>query len=65
MGLSIWHWLIILIVLLVYIAPAALILRKAGYSPWWCLVLIVPFLNVIGIWVFAIARWPVGEVRRG
>ncbi len=33
-GLSIWHILIVLIVLAIMIIPAARILRRAGYSPW-------------------------------
>jgi len=34
------------------------ILKKTGRSPWWSLIILVPFVNVIMIWVFAFARWP-------
>ena len=36
----------------------ARIVRKAGYSGWWCLVMLVPLVNVIMLWVFAFADWP-------
>ncbi|MEE8333289.1 MAG: hypothetical protein V3R85_05530 [Alphaproteobacteria bacterium] len=39
------------------------ILRKAGLSGWWCLVTLVPGVNLIMIWVFAFARWPALEPR--
>jgi uncharacterized membrane protein YhaH (DUF805 family) len=43
------------------------VLRKAGYSGWWCLLMLVPFVNLIMIWVFAFAHWPrlgMGGTRR-
>lgn len=55
---SIWHWFIVLVLLIVYIAPAVAILHQAGYSRWWVLTLLVPIVNVIAIWVFAFRRWP-------
>jgi len=55
---SLWHYLILLSVLLLYVIPVAMIAKKAGYSAWWCLVAFVPFLNLIMLWVFAFASWP-------
>jgi len=57
-GLSIFHWLIVIAVLIIYFIPAIMILRKAGYSGWWCLILLVPLVNIIMIYVFAFADWP-------
>lgn len=34
-------------------------LNRAGYSRWWLLTIVVPLLNVIMLWVFAFAIWPV------
>lgn len=34
------------------------ILRKAGLDGRWCLVLLLPVINVIMIWVFAFCHWP-------
>jgi uncharacterized membrane protein YhaH (DUF805 family) len=42
----------------VWLIPAIVILRKAGYSGWWCLLLFVPGVNIVMYWVFAFARWP-------
>jgi len=41
-----------------FIAPFCLILRKAGYSPWLGLLLLIPGVNVILLWFVALARWP-------
>lgn len=57
-GLSIWHWGIILAVTVGVMVPLAKILRRAGFSGWWCLLYLVPFANFIGLWVFAYAQWP-------
>lgn len=39
--------------------PSVKVLHKAGRSGWWVLPsLLLPFVNVILIWVFAYARWP-------
>jgi uncharacterized membrane protein YhaH (DUF805 family) len=58
-GLSILHWLIVVIVILaVYFVPIVKILHKAGYSGWWCLIVFVPLVNIIMFYVFAFANWP-------
>jgi hypothetical protein len=44
---------------LIFLIPAAKILSKAGYSGWWCLIWFVPLVNVIMLWVFAFADWPI------
>ncbi len=58
-SLSIVHWVVVLVVLALYLVPAAAISRKAGYSGWWCLILLVPVVNVVMIYVFAFSTWPV------
>ncbi len=57
-SLSILHWLIVIVILVVYLVPIVKILQKAGYSGWWCLILFVPLVNIIMIYVFAFANWP-------
>jgi hypothetical protein len=34
------------------------ILRKAGFDGWRVLVLLIPVVNIIMIWIFAVTRWP-------
>ena len=38
--------------------PGTRIVRKSGRSAWWALLIVIPVVNVIGIWVLAFARWP-------
>lgn len=44
LGLILWAW--------------SNVLRKAGYSPWWCLLALVPIANLIGFIWFSRADWP-------
>lgn len=54
---SIWHWLIIILLLLpLYFFSR--VIRKAGFSPWWTLLALVPLVNLAMLWVFAYAKWP-------
>ena len=47
------------------IAAAVSIVRKAGYSGWWVATGIVPVANVVLLFAFAFADWPVlKELRR-
>jgi hypothetical protein len=57
-----WHWIMaitmpILMILLVGI-PVANVLHRTGRSRWWTVLAFIPLLNLIGLWVFAFARWP-------
>lgn len=56
---NIWHWLIILILYLIFIwIPTAKIMQNAGYSRAWAFVYIIPFINLVALWVFAFSKWP-------
>ena len=50
--------IIILLLCLWFYFVIGIVLHKAGYSRWWCLVMLIPFVNFIMIWVFAFAKWP-------
>ena len=41
------------------VAAAVSIVRKAGYSGWWVLGGLVPMANVVLLFAFAFADWPV------
>jgi len=58
-GLSIWHWLIILFLLVGYLLPLWRIVSKAGFSGAFSLLALVPLVNIVMLWVFAFVRWPV------
>ncbi len=61
MGVSIVQILILLVVLGFVAFDTWLnikILKKAGYSGWWSVTILVPYLNIIMIWLFAFSKWP-------
>jgi hypothetical protein len=50
--------------LVIALVAGSKILSKAGYSPWFCLLLIVPLVNIVMIFVFAYSEWPIlKEIR--
>jgi hypothetical protein len=57
-----WHGVMAIVMPLLFIVlvgvPVARILRRSGRSRWWTIIAFVPLLNLIGLWVFAFARWP-------
>ena len=58
-GISIWQLIIILLIILIPLLIFRPIAKKAGYSGWWALAMVIPLVNLIMIWVFAFAKWPV------
>jgi hypothetical protein len=46
------------IVGLLFLWPVSKILMRAGYSPWYCLLGVVPIVNLVALWMFATADWP-------
>jgi hypothetical protein len=60
---SVWHWLIVLVLVGIFIYPVARIISKAGYSSAWALLWLVPLVNIVALWVFAFADWPVRRSR--
>lgn len=55
---SVWQWIIIILVGVIYGVPTARILRRAGRSRLWTIVAFIPLVNLVGFWVFAFTRWP-------
>ena len=65
-SLSIWHLMVLVILILIvwaFVAVFGRIVNRAGYSRWWLLTMVVPVLNLIMLWVFAFASWPVTRSR--
>jgi hypothetical protein len=52
-----FHWLVVLIIVGLLI-PIQRILRRAGFSGWWCLLFFIPIANFVGLWMLAFKRWP-------
>lgn len=53
------------LVVVALVVAGATIAHKAGYSPWWALLLLVPFVNLAVVIVFAGSRWPVLRAAEG
>jgi uncharacterized membrane protein len=62
---SLWHVLILLALAAFFAVPYAKIAKKAGYSGWWAITAFIPIVNLIMLWVFALARWPVEDRAAG
>jgi hypothetical protein len=58
-GFSIWHWFIVLFIVVGYFVPLWRIVGKAGFHGALSLLALVPLVNVVMLWVFAFVRWPV------
>jgi uncharacterized membrane protein YhaH (DUF805 family) len=56
--------LLALAALAIPILMAARVLRRAGFSRWWALLVLVPVVNLIGLWLFAYVRWPAVDIDR-
>lgn len=51
--------IVIVIIAILVIIPAAMILRRLGYSPWWAIIAPISPLNILGLWIIAFVKWPV------
>jgi len=60
-GFSLTHWLILLVIVPLYLWIHARIARKAGFSGWWSVAMLIPLLNIVLLWMFAFVRWPVED----
>ena len=64
-GMQVMPIVLFVIFAVVMVIPYVKIIRKAGFSGWWVLVLFVPLLNFVMLWVFAFARWPLEDRAAG
>ncbi|MBJ7318549.1 MAG: hypothetical protein KKG69_04535 [Alphaproteobacteria bacterium] len=60
---SISHWAIVGVVLFVVLFvlgyPASRVLKRIGFSRWWVVVALIPYVNVVGLWILAFVKWPI------
>lgn len=57
-GYSLIHWLAFAAMVAVILYPIGRILARIGLSPFWSLVALIPFVNLVALWVLAFGRWP-------
>jgi hypothetical protein len=56
--------LFVLVVLVIAIIPYWFIWKKAGFSPWFSLLILIPLVNIISIYVLAFSEWKVVPVAQ-
>lgn len=52
------HGIGMLIMMIVVLLPFWRITRKAGYSGFWSLLMLLPGINLLFLYFLAFARWP-------
>ena len=57
-GIGLPEIIIVLVAAVVFIWPATRICKKAGYSPWLGIAIIIPLANLLLLWFLALADWP-------
>lgn len=58
LGYGIAHWVIFAALVAVALYPVGRILNRIGFSPLWSVVVLFPFVNLLGLWVLAFCNWP-------
>jgi uncharacterized membrane protein YhaH (DUF805 family) len=48
----------LVLVLTIVVFPAWRIISRTGHSGWWCLLMFIPLVNIVGLWLFAFVAWP-------
>jgi len=41
--------------------PFGNLLKRTGHQAAWCLFFVVPFVNLIALWIFAFKPWPIDK----
>lgn len=52
------------ILIFVMLASAAVVLSRAGRSPYLVFLLVVPYVQIIALWAFAFTLWPAAEKNK-
>lgn len=59
---SVWHWGIVAVIGVLYLGFGYLVARivgRLGFSRWWAVVALIPYINVAGLCVLAFVKWPI------
>jgi hypothetical protein len=57
-GFGIVHWVIFTVMVVAVLYPIGRILGRIGLSPFWSVLALVPFVNLIALWALAFTDWP-------
>jgi len=53
-----WHLLLLAVIGFVVLLPFWHIFKKAGFSPWLSLLMMIPFVGWLLLYYLAFAKWP-------
>jgi len=56
-SLSMFHWLILLVMWVLWIVPLYRILGRIGWSQGWAFVALIPPLGMVLLWFIAFGKW--------
>lgn len=54
-GWGFGHWLMFAVMAAAILYPIGLILKRLGFSPFWSVLALVPGVNLIALWILALA----------
>jgi hypothetical protein len=61
-SIGIWELLILSALFSIFVFGT--IAKKAGFSRWFGLLMLVPLVNIVFIWIFAFMKWPAVDRTR-
>ncbi|MGB0574840.1 MAG: hypothetical protein ACPGPC_01605 [Alphaproteobacteria bacterium] len=56
--ITLWTMVVLAIAVVIPVRAATVIMRKAGFSPWWGLLNAIPLVSLIIVWIYAFIDWP-------
>ena len=59
LGLPLWEqYLLEGIFIFIMMAASSVVLTRAGRSPYFALLMLVPYVQIVAVWVLAFSVWP-------
>lgn len=62
-GWGLGYWLMFMVMVAAVLYPLGLILKRLGFSPFWSVLALVPGINLVGLWVLALASSENGKTE--
>ena len=53
-----FHFVVAVVFLILVLVPIVQLLRRTGHNPAWCILTLIPVLNLVVFWFFAFKPWP-------
>ena len=63
MGFGVMDAIVVVILLALLVIPYWKLWERTGHSGFWGLLMIIPFVNIVSLWVLAFKPWPAVDGR--